>query len=259
MLLEINHLSPSHINTFITDRAAWFARYFRGRSFAGNVFTVRGHAVEEGIVYYLTVEQDITKAIAAGVKMYDEKIKGLKDDLAIRQSIGPMIKVLIEGTEKESGYDVAFLKYGKPNTQEKINVTLSGCSIPVHGYLDFFWPNKCIWDNKAVGKTPDSLSQDYIVQGSIYRKATGLPVSFMYGIANKTPIIKKITLSDDEYRFGLALATRAAQAIETILETPLDGGLMESLMFPNPDRGYRKEEQKELCKFLNLDVFGGND
>ena len=30
MFVEIDHLSASHINTFITNRPKWYARYFRG-------------------------------------------------------------------------------------------------------------------------------------------------------------------------------------------------------------------------------------
>ena len=259
MLLELDHLSPSHINTFIENRPNWFARYFRDKPYSSNLNTARGHAVEAGIVHYLTVEQDITESIKAGLEEYEKKIKGIKDDITYRQSIGPMIKTAIEGTDKQAGYEVLLLKYGAPETQKKISVMLEGCDIPIEGYLDFFWPKKKVVDNKCTKRNPDSLSQGYIVQGAIYKLATGLPVYFLYEIANKTPTLKEIKLSDEDYQFGIALATRAAKAIQMIVNNPIDGRLMEALMFPDPSGGYGGDEAKELCKFLGLDVFTSAD
>lgn len=252
MFVEIDHLSASHINTFITNRPKWYARYFRGGiKFTGSVNTVRGHAVEEGVVHYLTQERDLTKSIEAGMKVYNEKIIGIPDKLEIRQSVAPLIKTLIQGTDDYAGYDEVLISQGKPETQAPIKIFLDGCSIPVTGYMDFLFKN-AVYDNKAVSKTPDSLSQDYVVQASIYRKATGLPVFFMYGIATKKTQIKCIKLSDDDYRYGLKLATQAAQAIERIIENPIDGRLMEALMFPDPDGGYGGPEQKEVCEILGF-------
>lgn len=253
MLVEINHLSASHINTFITNRPKWFARYFRDMKFTPNLFVNRGHAVEEGVVNYLTNgTRNITDAIAAAMKKYDELLVGLVDNLEIRQSIGPLVSTLITGNDDYAGYEELLISQGVPKTQEPIKIFLDGCSIPVIGYIDFLF-KKCVIDNKAVKKTPRSLSQDYILQGSLYRKATGLPVRFMYGIAGKKPSIKIITLSDEEYEFGIKLATQAAQAIERIIETPLDGGLLEALMFPDPSGGYGGSEQQEVCKILGFD------
>lgn len=254
MLIQIDHLSPSHINTFITNRSRWFARYFRDAPYTSNLNVNRGHAVEAGIVEYLTSDhKNITKCIEVGMKKYNELLPGLKDDLEYRQSIGPLISTAISGTEKQSGYEFLNLKHGTPQTQAPIKVFLDGCSIPVTGYIDFLW-KKCVYDNKVTKRNPDKLSQDYIVQGAIYHLATGLPVYFFYEVANKTPSLKEIKLSDENIEFGLKLATQAAKAIEIILDNPINGKLMEAFLFPDPDGGYGGQEQVDLCKFLGLNL-----
>lgn len=246
--LELKHLSASTINAFITNRPKWFASKFLGLGFNGSIHTTRGHAVEAGIVSWLR-QGDMTQAIKDAMEEYDKKIVGIEDNIEFRQSVGPLVKVGIEGTDDFSGYEEFKAKYGKAKTQEKISVNLDGCSIPVIGYLDFLYGKRII-DNKVSGKSPSCLSQDYILQGAIYKKATGLPVSFMFEIANKKPIVKIIELSDDDYKFGIQLATKAAIAIERILDNPIDMDLMRAFMFPDPSGGYGGEEQKEVCRLL---------
>lgn len=250
--LELHHLSASNINKFITNRAAWFASYFLKMPFNGNIHTIRGQAVETGIIHYV-LNGDLTAAIGAGVKDWEEKIVGIEDNIDFKQSIGPLIKVAIEGTDDEAGYKELISQFGKPTVsekqQEKISIVLDGCSIPVIGYLDFPFKKRIV-DNKVSGKSPSCLSQDYIVQGSIYRKATGLPVFFFFEVANKKPVIKVFKLSDEEYEFGISLATKAAQAIERILANPIDGDLMRAFLFADPSGGYNKDEQMMVYKMM---------
>ena len=198
--LQLDHLSASNINKFITNRAAWYASYFLKMPFKGSVNTVRGQAVETGITNWM-LNGSITDAIQAGIKKWEEGIIGIEDNLEFKQSIGPLIKVAIEGTDKHPGYKELIIQYGKPNIaedrQEKIELKLDGCDIPIIGYLDYPFKKK-IYDNKTTGKTPSKLTQDYIIQGSLYKLATGLPVAFFFEVANKNPTNIIIELSQED-------------------------------------------------------------
>ena len=245
--LELKHLSASTINTFIENRPKWFAQKFCGMKFSGSIHTARGHAVEAGIVKWLECG-DMTEAVKAAMEEWDDKITGMEDNLEFRQSIAPLIKVGVEGTDDHEGFAELKTQFGKAKTQEKIEVWLDGCDIPIIGYLDFLYGKRVV-DNKVTGRSPSSLSQGYILQGSIYRKATGLPVYFLFEVANKKPTVKIFKLTDEEYESGLNLATQAARAIQYILDSPIDGALMKAFMFPDPAAGFG-DEQKTVIESL---------
>lgn len=256
MNLTLKHLSPSQLNTFITNRPKWFAQKFLGNiPFSGSVNTARGHAVEAGIVSMID-QGDITTAIAAGIAEWNKQLiaSAIPDDLDFKQTIAPLIKIGMEGNDDHEGYTEIVSRLGKPKTQEKIECKLEGCDIPIIGYLDFAF-KKAIYDNKVSSKSPAKLSQDYVLQGSIYRYATGLPVYFFFEIPNKKPVIKAFKLTDEEYKFGLNLATKAAQAVQRILDVPIDMDTMKAVMFPNPDGGYGGNEQKQVCDLYKLGLY----
>lgn len=243
-MLELRNISASQINEFITNRAMWFAKRFRGLKTPGSLAMSRGRAVEAGINHFITNDKpDITAAVRAAMEEYDKSSTGLVDDLSIRQSIAPATTRMISHFS-----DICDTLKSKPRIQDKIEIYLEGCSIPLIGYLDFFWEGRCIRDCKITGKTPSELTDSYKIQGAIYRHVMKVPVVFTFGICKKEFEIKEIRLSEDDFIWGLKVATKAAQAIERIVSTPLDGDLMEAFMFPNTDAGWSKEDTELILK-----------
>lgn len=247
-MLEYKNHSASSINEFISNKPLWFAKKFKGFKTKPGLPLIRGSAVEEGMNFYVLKKRETTmeECIKAALKTYDEKLAGIDDDIDFRQSIGPMV---IKGCEEIS--KIIDREKSFPKLQQKINIWLDGCKYPLIGYLDYQFPTLIV-DNKTTGRTPSELSVNYIIQGSIYRHATNCPVEFLFEVATKEVKTKLIRLSEYDFELGRKYATAAAQAIERIVDNPIDGGLMEAFMFPDLEAGYNKSEQSDLAKLYGV-------
>jgi hypothetical protein len=239
--------SASQLNSFLGYRADWFLSRIRGIRTGVGAHAWRGTAVEAGLNKF--IEEDTTKeeCIKHALKVYTQESLGSTDNFEIRQSIGPSVIVAIDSFE-DKGYLL-----DPPEMQEEITCTLPGCKKELYGKLDYSF-DKFIVDNKVVGKKPSSLKQDYVLQGAVYRFATGKPVKFHFVIPQKKAIqVIELTLSDEEYEYGLALATKAARCIETIYDRlgELDGELLEALFMTNPSSLYDPK-----AKILHSEQYG---
>lgn len=255
-LFDIKHHSPSTLSNFIERRYEWYLKKIRGISFPGSHPMARGKAVEEGINHYLRAGDSvtITECVQAGIDEWAKEILSLGENFDMRQSIGPCIVAGIESF-RQRGYDD-----GQTQLQEKISIVLDGCSLPTIGYLDYLRKDRVI-DNKCVSKTPtfDKVTnlykqkQGYVIQAAVYEAATGRPPFFHYVIPLKTEVkIVEARFSNEELDWGLKLATKAAQAIETIISNPIDGALFEAMVFPNPDQLYEGAQQSIVLKEFKL-------
>lgn len=267
-LPELKRHSASQLTSFLEYRTDWFMERIAGiKKFEENINTARGKAIESAINFFLYGFQDIrddkgeplgsrdmTECIRHAISEWDRYTENIQDDkkLEYKQSIGPAVDAAI-GSFRDK-YDIRKLVM-----QHNINITLDGCSKPLTGFLDYvqFDPRHgLVIDNKVSGRTPSQLSQAYQIQGSIYRKATGLPVEFHFVIPlKKGPEIKVIRLSDAEYEYGLNLATKAALAIEQIFSDiqNIEYNTLRALFFPNPDAYYDQNKAREVRKYFGID------
>ncbi len=253
-IFDIKHHSPSTINSFIGYRHEWYLRKIRGVSFPGNHHMARGKAVEEGINHYLKHECGVDEAVKAALELWGNEIMTLGDNFDMRQSIGKCVAAGIDSF-REKGYDD-----GGTSMQDKISVTLPGCDLPTIGYLDYKRTDRIV-DNKCVSKTPTQNKatgrykhkQDYILQGAVYKLATGLDPYFHYIIPLKGEIkVVEEGITDEEFDWGIKLATKGAQAIERILANPIDGDLFQAMMFPNVDAIYEGAQLNITLKEFGL-------
>jgi hypothetical protein len=244
--INIPHLSPSTINSFITNRFQFFNSKVLGEPFKGNEYTARGTAIEAAANTLITKDGDpyevcdsvfkteLAKAniaLIAVEEVYDS-LKGLVD-VAINHFSG------VFGTQ-----DV--------KSQTFIEGRLDGVSRKIIGYLDFDMPNLII-DCKCVSKTPSKLSQSYAIQGAIYRKITGKPVEFHFVIPNKKPVVKHIALSDDEYIFHINYAIEAAKRIEAIEACDDPKQMMHLIMsFPDLSSMWNDNEREAAKQMLGI-------
>lgn len=229
--IHIPHLSASTINSFITSRYQFYQNKVKQTPFKGNEHTCRGKAVEHAV--NVMIEQnvtDIAALIEEAIECFDKECResGVSAIQAEdhRDSIPGLVKVAI------NHYTPIFAEVAA-KTQHKIEVQLDGVTRTLVGYLDFFQPTKAVRDSKLSSKTPSSLSQSYIIQGALYRKATGLPVFFDFFIPNKTPVAKSIMLNDDEYLFGLSYLTAAAKVLEELATCDNPRRILELMSFPD--------------------------
>ena len=251
LLPELKRHSPSSLSSFIEYRSSWFIQRIRGEYNKAGVFAARGTAVEAGMNHYIENDVKIEDCIKHALGVYTQESIGQPDNFDVRQSIAPCVKAGIQSFE-ELGYLI-----DPPVLQAEINCSLEGCRKGVYGKLDYLFEGKKIVDNKVVSKTPSSLKQGYILQGAIYRYATGLPIDFHFVVPLKTGVkIKIITLTDEEYEYGLRLATRAAQCVETIFDNldHMDGDLLEALFFTNPCSVFDYSEKAVHSKHFGIEI-----
>jgi hypothetical protein len=247
---ELKRHSASQLNSFIGYRADWFLQRIRGIRTGVGVHAYRGTAVEAGMNHFIENEVSVEECVKHAFAVYAQESIGSPDNFDIRQSVGPATIAGIKSFE-EKGYFI-----DPPVLQAEISCLLPGCRVQLYGKLDYDFDNIII-DNKVVGKTPSSLKQDYILQGAVYRYATGKDVKFHFVIPQKKGIgIKEIQLTDKEYDFGLQLASKAAQCIERIYDNlaNLDGELLESLFFTNPSALYDPKAKKLHSEQFGIDI-----
>jgi len=254
LIPELKRHSASALNNFIENRTGWFVDKILSERGPGNGYMFRGTAVEHGINVWLEKDASLDECIAEAIKKFNDEALGASGSeiFDCRQSIAPCVKRGIESFK--NGY---LSKHEKPTMQQTIEFTFKGCKKPVFGYMDYLFDGEFVVDNKVVSRTPSSLKQAYVLQGSIYRKATGLPVEFHFitpPMKTKGSDVKIIRLTDEEYDFGLRLAHRACLAIENIFDNihRLDYDLLMSLFFINPDSFYNEKEMAIMLNKFNL-------
>jgi hypothetical protein len=240
--INIPHLSASTINSFITSRFGFYQSKVLGSPFQGNQYTARGTAVEHGVNTWIENPGiDPKECYAYMFKKFDEEVEraGLSRMTVeeVRDSLEGLLAVALKF------YMIEF-KDRPAVTQHKFECNLEGVKRPIIGYLDYFQQDHAVRDSKVTSKTPSKLSQNYILQGALYRKAKKTNVYFDFFIPNKTPVHKPIVLTDDEFIFGISYLTRAAQVIEEIEECDNPKRMMELMSFPNLDDFWTFPEKK---------------
>lgn len=246
--IHLPHLSPSTVNSFIGSRFGFYQSKVKGAPFAGNQYTARGTAVEHAVNTWIETPNHLS-FVNAALEKFDEEIKkaglsrmAVEDE---RDTIPGLVDLALGFYKREFATHKAI-------TQRKVECQLDGLERIMVGYLDYFQMGIAVRDSKVVSKTPSKLSQAYVLQGAFYRKATGLNVTFDFFIPNKTPVQKSITLSDDEYVFGLSYLTAASKVIEEIERCDSPARMMELMSFPNLDSMYSVPEKKEAARLWGI-------
>ena len=127
-----------------------------------------------------------------------------------------------------------------------------------------------IQDLKVTGTTPSRLKQDYQIQGSIYKHATGLPVNFFFVVPLKTKTnFVKIPLSGADYKWALNYATMAAQRMDVIydimekphmFQKPEDiGEVFAAMAFPNMDAFWNAKDVDFVSTIWDIKKRGGSN
>jgi hypothetical protein len=148
---NINYLSPSSINTYITDKSQWIMRYLFGiKSFSG-ASAMRGIALEH------VLAEKVEKGFY-DFDMLDKKFVALCGEAGIDLNEAR--------TEKErkslEGYGKVLdekFKYKKlEGYQEKVEVQLDDLPIPIIGYIDFLFDNTIV-DLKTTARIPSKPTE----------------------------------------------------------------------------------------------------
>lgn len=237
--IHMPHLSASTINAFITSRFDFYERKVRKAPFTPNFWMARGTAVEHAINEILDENIEPEEASDCAMEKYLQELEGWlklpddKKDTKKEEEVRAAIPGLVECAYQHFDATGLFDPFHKAETQKKLTMNLNGVEREILMFLDFFVDGLQVRDCKVSNKKPSKLSQGYIIQGSLYRKATGLPVVFDFIVSNKTPIAHQIALTDEDYSFGLNYARVAAQLLEELEECKDPKRVMEIMSFPD--------------------------
>lgn len=249
--IYIPHFSPSTVSNFIENRwGFWNSKVLR-TPFKGNHHTSLGQAVEHGVNIYLENPEKQLDYLAHANEKYDDQIRDTGTPRDKVTEYRNMIPGMLELALRH--YKRTFAETGAV-TQHKIETQLEGVERTMLGYLDFLVTDKQVRDSKVVGRSPSKLKQAYVLQGAVYRHATGLPVFFDFFITNKTPTHKEIELSDEEFEFGISYITRAAAVLEELEECENPKRVFELMSFPNLEAFYSDGEMRQAAKAWGIAI-----
>lgn len=234
--LQLQHFSGSTINSFIERRSGFFRSKVLNVPFRTNPSMARGKAVEEYVNAYFDGEQ------VNPLDLFDRECPPQDNEKyhAIRSSVPTLANLAL------SFYESEFIQH--PLKQFKIEVRLPEVNLPIIGFLDYYQFGKQVRDCKVVERNSSSLSQAYIVTGSLYKLATGCDVYYDLFVNNKKPVHTELKLSDEEYKFGLSYATQACKTLEEIMICEDPDRFFELMCFPNLDEFYDPYEKKDVAE-----------
>jgi hypothetical protein len=247
-VFELKHHSPSAVSKFIENRFIWWTQKTGQTKFKSNVAMEIGTAVEAGINHWLMEKQpDVKECVALACEVFKKNTIGwliMPEDRAL---IPKCVNEGIASVAKNYGSEVNQCK-----CQEEFKIPIEGLTFPAYGKYDWFFPSRIV-DNKVVGKSPSELSQAYKIQGAVYKLASGKPVDFHFIVKNKTIVTKVITLTDEDFDYGIKLFKKAAKAIERVVEIGqnFDFETVKSLFFPDPSASWNKDEAREVMEFFD--------
>lgn len=243
--IDLDHLSPSTVNSFITDRYGFYMRKVKGIPFEGNQYTARGRAVENAINKWLE------NTLLTEDQIVEIATKGFATELALTgQSEFEAMDVAdsIEGLTRLAYRFYSDLFEDKEvSSQKRIDHHIKDVTTKFLGYTDYI-SEGMVRDCKVTSRSPSALSQSYIIQGSYYRDALKCNVVFDFFVANKKPVQKSIILTDDQYIHGMSYLTRAAQAIEQLFYETDPSEIIRLMSFPDLSAMYNQSERAAAAK-----------
>lgn len=233
---KLKHVSPSQINMYASCAGAWCARYLFGYKFSFSNAARAGVLAEDAVQAVLSGAMDRDDAVKQALDTYNAAIVLTGTDADKRR--GEAIEGMID-----NALDV-LQEYGKPcfenvsdfNGQKEIVLMCNGdgWKMPVKGYLDFVYPqHNFVIDLKTTMKCPSVMSNEHLIQGAIYKKATGMDIKFLYCTGKKSVLFE---IDDDTMNIKLAEVKNTLNRLEKFLR--LDAHLIKDIVPVNKGSYY---------------------
>lgn len=225
---KIGHLSPSSVNLWIAQPALWAASYLMKKRTAVGPAAHRGTAIEAGVEAGLfDPEMPVEECQKIGEARF-HSLTRLSADARIekeRATIAPSIAVAL----------AEMRQYGIPEAaeggrQHKVVRDIEGISVPVWGYLDFWWPQHgIIVDLKSTARVPSSISEAHARQGAFYA-GTGGNTEVRFGYVSEKKISVYVL---QDVAAHMASFVSAAQSIERFLSLSDDSEKLTRCLSPD--------------------------
>jgi hypothetical protein len=220
----INHLSPSSLNAYVAQPAAWVMERLLGRRAPVGCAAHRGTASEAGIVMgLLDPGAAIPDCIAHAQAEFDRLTPGSTDPNLARERDG--IAGIVAAAIPE------LRAYGIPQTQVRIDRSIDGVPVPVIGYIDLHWPEHGLTlDIKSTFRVPGAITTAHARQVAIYVHGTNNQARIAYCSPKKIMVYQ---LTDTAQ--PIAEAVQIAQRMDRFLALSSDPAALASLLVPDTD------------------------
>lgn len=192
----IKNTSASSLNMWTEAPDAWCAKYLFGAKFGFSPAARAGTLAEDAVVMVLSQGVTEKEAIDKSVEAY-RRATALDFSDKTRER-GEMIPGMVSLALKELS------QYGEPEfdngKQLKININckVDDWTIPVLGYLDFYFPSHgLVVDLKTSSRLPSEMSKSHLRQQAIYKASMGnCAVKFLYVTGKKSAVYEPENTSD---------------------------------------------------------------
>ena len=237
----INYLSPSSINTYISDPPMWVARYlFKAKSSSG-AGAIRGIASEfvlankykEGKFDYNMLDMKfMTLCTESMIDLGDKKTE---KERSLLKNFGNII-------------DENFKYKDLEDYQEKVEVQLDDLPVPIMGYIDFRFKDKIV-DLKTSTRMPSQPTEAQKRQMALYSMAypdKGIDLFFVSPKGHKVYTLDKLTTYKKQLK-------KVAFSIQKFLSISNDKHELASMLYPNFDKWEWSEDMiKEAKKIWSV-------
>lgn len=220
----ITHLSPSSINAYVAQPAAWVMERLLQRRAPVSSAAHRGTAAEAGIVMgLLDPAAAIPDCVAHALSTFDQLTALLADPSVAkeRDGIPGMVTTAIPELRQ----------YGVPQTQLRIERQIAGMPVPLVGYLDLHWPEHGLTlDIKTTHRIPGEISTGHARQVALYVHGTNHQARVAYCSPKRIAVYE---LTDTARPVAEAVAI--AQRMDRFLAISPDPRALAALLVPDTD------------------------
>ncbi len=220
----IHHLSPSSINAYVAQPAAWVMERLLQRRAPVSSAAHRGTAAEAGIVMgLLDPTAAITECVAHALTTFDQ-LTVLSADPSVakeRDGIPGMVATAIPELRQ----------YGVPQTQMRVDRQIPGMPAPIVGYLDLHWPEHGLTlDIKTTHRIPSEISTNHARQVGLYVHSTNHQARVAYCSPKRIAVYALV----DAVR-PVEEAVTIAERMDRFLAISPDPKVLAALLVPDAD------------------------
>ena len=233
---NIKYLSPSSINTYISDIPMWVARYLFGIKSSSGAGAIRG-IVQESVLakkyetgkfdFDLLQMEFMTKCTESMIDLGDVKVEKERNLL---KNFGEII-------------DTNFKYKDLEDYQERVEVQFDDMPVPVMGYIDFRFKDTIV-DLKTSTRMPYKPTEAQKRQMALYSMAypnNSVDLFFATPKDYKKFTLKNLTAYKEQLK-------KVAFSIQKFLSISSDRHELASLVYPNFDSCTWSDKQKIEAK-----------
>ena len=242
-LHRITHLSPSSLNSFATQPAAWVLERLLKRGGSVGCAAHRGTASEAGIVHGL---QDPTRQVGEcqdeALRVFD-RLAALSGDPRRQKERDAVPGIVAVGVDE-------LRRYGPPSGyQGRVEHRIDGLSVPIIGYYDVRWDRTgTTLDIKSQLKLSSTISAGHARQVALYVHGTNHHGRVAYVTPHKIGVYVLENPADH-----MAALVNIAHRLDRFLALSADPMELASLLVPDLDHYFYSDASTQATA---REVFG---